>query len=81
MFPGDLLNSMPTDSRTRSLVTDAQEKLIGYKVIIVGARPVVLALANQLGRHGIRTPILEKECFSPPAPLAVSLDDESLRIW
>jgi 3-(3-hydroxy-phenyl)propionate hydroxylase len=52
-----------------------------YEVIIVGAGPVGLTLANLLGQHGIRTLILEKELITPDAPRAVSLDDESLRIW
>jgi len=51
------------------------------QVIIVGAGPVGLTLANLLGLYGIRTLVVEKDLASPDAPRAVSLDDESLRIW
>ncbi len=52
-----------------------------YEVIIAGAGPVGLTLANLLGQHGIRTLLLEKELNPPDEPRAVALDDESLRIW
>ena len=52
-----------------------------YDVIIVGAGPVGLTIANLLGLYGVRVLVLEKEVLSPDAPRAVSLDDESLRIW
>ncbi len=52
-----------------------------HEVIITGAGPVGLTLANLLGHHGVRTLVLEKDFTPPDAPRAVSLDDESLRIW
>ena len=52
-----------------------------YEVIIAGAGPVGLTLANLLGQHGVRTLVLEKDLIPPDGPRAVSLDDESLRIW
>lgn len=52
-----------------------------HEVIIVGAGPVGLTIANLLGLYGVRTLVLEKDVDSPDAPRAVSLDDESLRIW
>ncbi|MEJ2525997.1 MAG: FAD-dependent monooxygenase [Desulfuromonadales bacterium] len=52
-----------------------------YAVIIAGAGPVGLTLANLLGLYGVRTLVLEKDPQSPEGPRAVSLDDESLRIW
>lgn len=52
-----------------------------HAVIIAGAGPVGLTLANLLGLHGIQTLVLEKEQLPPEGPRAVSLDDESLRIW
>ena len=57
------------------------EKLEGYEVIIAGAGPVGLTLATLLGQHGVRTMVLEKDLIPPDSPRAVSLDDESLRIW
>jgi 3-(3-hydroxy-phenyl)propionate hydroxylase len=52
-----------------------------YEVIIAGAGPVGLTLANLLGIRGVRVLVLEKEIVAPDTPRAVSLDDESLRIW
>ncbi len=72
---------MPSDCKPKIPSSNYQEKPAGYEVIIVGAGPVGLTMANLLGLHGIRTLILEKEVLTPDAPRAVSLDDESLRIW
>ncbi len=52
-----------------------------YDVIIVGAGPVGLTLANLLGPSGLRVLVLEKESTLPEQPRAVALDDECLRIW
>lgn len=52
-----------------------------YEVIIAGAGPVGLTLANLFGLYGIRTLLLEKDLVPPAEPRAVALDDESLRIW
>lgn len=52
-----------------------------WQVAIIGAGPVGLTLANLLGLQGIRTLVLEKTSSLPNSPRAVSLDDESLRIW
>lgn len=48
-------------------------------VIIVGAGPVGLTLANLLGLHGVRTLVIERHADTVGEPRAVSLDDESLR--
>ncbi len=52
-----------------------------YDIIIVGAGPVGLTLANLLGPTGLRVLVVEKELALPDQPRAVALDDESLRIW
>ena len=52
-----------------------------YDIIIVGAGPVGLTLANLLGGTGLRVLVMEKELALPEQPRAVALDDESLRIW
>lgn len=48
-------------------------------VIVVGAGPVGLMLANLLGRLGIRTTVLEREESIYEFPRAVGMDDETLR--
>ncbi len=48
-------------------------------VVIVGAGPVGLVLANLLGLQGVPTVLLERNGELEPEPRAVTLDDESLR--
>jgi len=48
-------------------------------VLIVGAGPVGLTLANLLGQYGIQTLIIERNANTVAEPRAVTLDDESLR--
>ena len=48
-------------------------------VLIVGAGPVGLVLANLLGLHGVRTLVVERNLDLEGEPRAVTLDDESLR--
>lgn len=48
-------------------------------VVIVGAGPVGLTLANLLGMYGVRTLVLERNPRLESEPRAVTLDDESLR--
>lgn len=50
-------------------------------VIIVGAGPVGLTLANLLGVHGVRALLIERNATIEPEPRAVTLDDESLRTY
>jgi 3-(3-hydroxy-phenyl)propionate hydroxylase len=50
-------------------------------VVIVGAGPVGLTLANLLGAEGIRTLVIERNAAVEPEPRAVTLDDESLRTF
>ena len=49
------------------------------EVVIVGAGPTGLTLANILGLHGIRTLVIERNAATVGEPRAVSIDDESLR--
>lgn len=49
------------------------------EVLIVGAGPTGLTLANILGMHGIRTLVVERNAATVGEPRAVSIDDESLR--
>ncbi|MCR9062003.1 MAG: FAD-dependent monooxygenase, partial [Rhodobacteraceae bacterium] len=48
-------------------------------VIIVGAGPTGLLLANLLGTMGVRTTIIERNAGTVDEPRAVSIDDESMR--
>ncbi|WP_322980306.1 bifunctional 3-(3-hydroxy-phenyl)propionate/3-hydroxycinnamic acid hydroxylase [Pseudomonas sp. C11] len=48
-------------------------------VLIVGAGPTGLTLANLLGQAGIATIILDRKASTVAEPRAVSIDDESLR--
>ncbi|MGB5810439.1 MAG: bifunctional 3-(3-hydroxy-phenyl)propionate/3-hydroxycinnamic acid hydroxylase [Polyangiales bacterium] len=48
-------------------------------VLIAGAGPVGLMLANQLGLHGVRTLIVEKNASTVHEPRAVGFDDETCR--
>lgn len=49
------------------------------QVLIVGAGPVGLTLANFLGRAGVRCLVIEQRPATSDEPRAVNLDDESLR--
>lgn len=48
-------------------------------VIVVGAGPVGLSLANMLGMHGVKTILLERGDELIDYPRAVGMDDECLR--
>lgn len=48
-------------------------------VVIIGAGPTGLMLANLLGVHGIRTLVIERSTNTVGEPRAVTIDDESLR--
>ncbi|MCA9774800.1 MAG: FAD-dependent monooxygenase, partial [Myxococcales bacterium] len=48
-------------------------------VIIVGAGPVGLTLANLLGREGVETLVLERNPETTDEPRAIAADDETLR--
>ncbi len=50
-----------------------------HEVIIAGAGPAGLTLANLLGLYGIDTLVLEQNPSTVHEPRAVSIDDESLR--
>src|SRR5690606_23602965 len=51
-----------------------------YDVIIAGTGPTGLTLANILGRHGVRTLVLERDPGLSPFPKALNLDDEFFRL-
>lgn len=49
-------------------------------VVIVGAGPIGLTMANLLGRYGVETLLIEQNKSTVSEPRAVSIDDESLRV-
>jgi 3-(3-hydroxy-phenyl)propionate hydroxylase len=49
-------------------------------VLVVGAGPTGLTLANILGKAGVRTCVIDREPSTVQAPRAVSIDDEALRV-
>lgn len=57
----------------------SEKPLMRYPVVIVGAGPTGLTLANLLGREGIHALLIERHPSTGREPRAVSLDDESLR--
>ncbi len=50
-----------------------------FPVVIVGAGPTGLMLANLLGVYGIRVLVIERSTNTVGEPRAVTIDDESLR--
>ncbi len=50
-------------------------------VVVVGAGPVGLTLANTLGQHGVRTIVLEQRDSLIDYPRGVGIDDESFRAF
>ena len=50
-----------------------------YPVVIIGAGPSGLMLANLLGVYGVETLLIERHSTTVGEPRAVSIDDESLR--
>lgn len=49
------------------------------QVVVVGAGPTGLTLANILGMHGVSTLLVERNDSTVTEPRAVSIDDETLR--
>jgi len=50
-----------------------------YPVVVIGAGPTGLTLANLLSRYGTRALLVERNLTTVQEPRAVSIDDESLR--
>jgi 3-(3-hydroxy-phenyl)propionate hydroxylase len=59
-------------------MSDPVERLTA-PVLVVGAGPTGLTLANLLGRYGVETILIERNVSTVQEPRAVSIDDESLR--
>lgn len=50
---------------------------VNTDVLIIGAGPTGLTLANLLGQAGLRTTIIDRKAGTVTEPRAVSIDDES----
>ncbi len=51
------------------------------QVVVVGAGPCGVTIANHLGMHGIRTVLIERSREILDYPRAVGADDETIRSW
>ena len=51
------------------------------RVIVVGAGPCGITLANHLGAYGVATVVIERSTDVLDYPRAVGVDDEALRSW
>ncbi|WP_431121810.1 bifunctional 3-(3-hydroxy-phenyl)propionate/3-hydroxycinnamic acid hydroxylase [Variovorax paradoxus] len=58
----------------------ASRAVIDTDVLVVGLGPVGAALANLLGRHGVRVMAIDASPAIFPKPRAIALDSEALRI-
>ena len=50
-----------------------------FDVLVVGAGPTALTVANYLGQAGVRALVIERNATTVQEPRAVSIDDEALR--
>jgi 3-(3-hydroxy-phenyl)propionate hydroxylase len=60
---------------------DGNGHVVSTDVLIVGAGPVGLTLANYLGMHGVQTRVIEQRDVLIDYPRGVGVDDESLRAF
>lgn len=67
-------------AETESLAETVPEVLPEVDVLVVGCGPVGAAIANLLGRYGVRTLVVDKAREIFTAPRAIALDNEALRI-
>lgn len=76
---------IPSSRRRSAVVASMLETVMnrqpatGTDVLIVGAGPTGLTLANLLGAMGVTTLIVERNAGTVEEPRAVSIDDESMR--
>lgn len=69
------------EPESASTSTDADGRPKQVEVLIIGAGPVGLTLANILGTYGVNTVIAEQRAELIDYPRGVGLDDESLRAF
>ncbi|MGA9916095.1 MAG: bifunctional 3-(3-hydroxy-phenyl)propionate/3-hydroxycinnamic acid hydroxylase [Paraburkholderia sp.] len=61
--------------------TEARRETVSADVVIIGAGPVGLMIANYLGLQGVRVVLVEKLEQIIDYPRAIGLDDEALRVF
>jgi 3-(3-hydroxy-phenyl)propionate hydroxylase len=59
--------------------TGRNSRLLQTRVIVVGAGPCGVTIANYLGLYGIETILIDREAGALDYPRAVGIDDEALR--
>ena len=69
----------PLSSFTKAAAHSAAPSSTHPPIVIIGAGPTGLSLANLLGAQGIRALVIERSLNTVGEPRAVSIDDESLR--
>ena len=57
------------------------DSTIRTQVLVVGAGPVGMTAAILLASHGVQVTVVEKNARTADDPKAISLDDESLRVY
>lgn len=72
---GPSMNTLPRNSDSKFGSESDQ-----FDVMVVGYGPVGAAMATLLGRHGIRTLVIDKMTDILLMPRAIALDNEALRI-
>ncbi|HLX56651.1 MAG TPA: FAD-dependent monooxygenase, partial [Ktedonobacteraceae bacterium] len=71
-------NWVGIESKGYPQITTIQDEFI--PVVVVGAGPTGLAVANLLGKAGIATLVIERSTGVSDIPKAIALDDEGLRV-
>lgn len=75
----ETVGSLPNGAACEKCLT-ADNAPSEVDVLVVGLGPVGAAIANLLGRYGVRTLVIEKAADILMAPRAIVLDNEALRI-
>lgn len=78
---GNTQAAMQTETRSDAQATARTGTPSDVEVVIAGAGPVGLMIANYLGLYGVRVLVIEKLDQLIDYPRAIGLDDEALRVF